>query len=83
MEEPANKKPKINHLLIPVQQTRNYTVGDLGLQVEVLQEELIAAKEEIRTLRVLHRRELDYLYLFFYSLFIIVISSSSASLVLH
>lgn len=41
---------------------RNYNVVDVGLQVEVLQEELVAVKEELRAVRDQHKREISFLY---------------------
>lgn len=46
---------------------KTYNVVDVGQQVEVLQEELVAAKEELKALRDQHKREIDFLYLFLYS----------------
>jgi hypothetical protein len=41
---------------------KSYNIVDVGLQVEVLQEELVAVKEELKALRDQHKRELDVLY---------------------
>lgn len=41
---------------------KNYNVVDVGQQVEVLQEELVAVKEELKALRDDHKREVDFLY---------------------
>jgi hypothetical protein len=82
-EGPVTKKIKMTP--ITNLQHKSYNVIDVGLQVEVLQEELIAAKEEIRILREHHKREIDYLYLFSYfslSIFIYLCTNASRTLAL-
>jgi len=41
---------------------KNYSIVDVGQQVEILQEELVAAREELTALRDQHKREIDFLY---------------------
>ncbi len=53
---------------------RTYNLTEVGQQVEVLQDELVSVKEEIRILRSEFRRDISFLYL---------LTSSSHFLVLY
>jgi hypothetical protein len=61
----ANPSAAKRARIVPSFVHKNYNVVDVGQQVEVLQEELVAVKEELKALRDQHKREIDFLYPFF------------------
>jgi len=64
----ADKKHSLHETPPPSKRARtvpyvkNYNLTEVGQQVEVLQEELVAIKEEIKAFRDSYRREVDFLY---------------------